>query len=375
MGFPGLASDDPSLTPKKKKTTKKKSTKSTSLISKDLIKEFGQQAFIMGDQLESNPIVHVSPRIDLLLGGGIPGGSVVTLVGDPKSGKTVTALHMLGKAQEVGRPIFFINVEGRIKPRDLAGIKCLDESKLHITRSYRDEATGQTRIFKAHEFLKVVEDTVHNVPHAVIVIDSISSLVTEGEMVNELNKKDRAPGATLMAKFCRRLSNTIPVNDIILIGILHFYANTSGFGKHKLVGGGTKLKYAYDVGLECKGFKFMREGGLEEGRPIGQSVDWITTSTAFAPPGQRGTSMITYGIGIDELYEIVEMSIELGFVQQNKAWFRMAYMEDHVSAEEWKDGKPFNVNGKEKLVNRIRENEHERELLIKDFHMMMGIEE
>jgi RecA/RadA recombinase len=354
---------------------KKAAPKSTSLISKDLIKEFGQQAFVMGDQLELNPMVHVSPRIDLLLGGGIPGGSVCTIVGDPKCGKTVTALHILGKAQQVGRPVFFINVEGRIKPRDLAGIQSLDESKLHITRSYRDDATGQTRIFKAHEFLKVVEDTINNVPHAVIVIDSISALVTEGEMTNELNKKDRAPGATLMAKFCRRLSNTIPVNDTILIGILHFYANTSGFGKHKLISGGTKLKYAYDVGLECKGFKYIKEGGLEEGRPIGQSVDWITTSTAFAPPGQRGSSMITYGTGVDELYEIVEMSIELGFVQQNKAWFCMSYMEDHLPADEWNDGKAFKIQGKEKLVNRIRENHHERELLVKDFHRMMGIEE
>lgn len=356
----------------KKKTTDKKPT---SLISKDLIKEYGKQAFITGDQLESNPIVHVSPRIDLLLGGGIPGGSVVTLVGDPKCGKTVTALHILGKAQQQGRPVFFLNVEGRIKPRDLAGIQCLDESRLEIARSYRDPETGQTRILKAHEFLNIAEDLVHNVPRAVIVIDSISQLVTEKEMENELNQQDRAPGATLMSKFCKRLCNTIPVNDTILIGILHFYANTSGYGKSKLVSGGTKIKYGYDVGLECKGFEFIREGGLKEGMPIGQSVDWITTSTAFAPPGQRACSMITYGTGIDELYEIVDMSIELGFVQQNKAWFQMGYMEDHVPAEEWNDGKAFKVQGKEKLVNRIRENENERELLLKDFHAMMGVDE
>ena len=86
-------------------------------------------------------------------------------------------------------------------------------------------------------------------------------------------------------------------------------------------------------------------------------------------------SMITYGTGIDELYEIVDMSIELGFVQQNKAWFKMMYMEDHVPAEAWNEGKPFNVQGKENLVNRIRENDHERELLLKDFHAMMGVDE
>jgi hypothetical protein len=195
-------------------------------------------------------------------------------------------------------------------------------------------------------------------------------------MENELNKKDRAPGATLMAKFCRRLSNVIPVNDVILIGILHFYANTSGYGKARLVSGGTKIKYALDIGLECTKSEIFREGGVEDGRPMGQTVDWITTSTAFAPPGQKAQSIITYNTGIDELYEIVDMSIELGFVFKNHGWYTLSYMEDHLpEGEDWDDGKNYKVNGKEKLINRIRDNEHERELLLSDFHAMMGVEQ
>jgi len=344
------------------------------LVSKDLIKKFGESAFISGDALadHTNDIIHVSPRIDLLLGGGIPGGSVVTLAGSPKAGKTISALHMLGKAQQAGRKTFFLNVEGRIKPRDLNGISCLDPSKLQIVRSYRDE-DGKSRILKAHEFLAIAEDIIHNHPGAAIVIDSISQLVTSGEMENELDKQDRAPGAKLMSKFCRRLSNVIPVNDIILIGILHFIANTSGYGKSMFVSGGNKIKYAIDIGLECKKFTIMREGGAEEGRPIGQEVEWITTSTAFAPPGQRGTSMITFGIGIDELYEMVDLGTEFGFIQQAASWCKMLYMEDIV-------GKDFNikdyqVQGKQNLVNRLRDNADEREALENAFKDMLGADQ
>jgi RecA/RadA recombinase len=291
---------------------------------------------------------------------------------------TVTALHILGKAQQAGRKTFFLNVEGRIKPRDLVGIACLDASKLQIVRSYRDE-DGKSRILKAHEFLAIAENIIHNHPGAVVVIDSVSQLVTSGEMENELNKQDRAPGATLMAKFCRRLSNVIPVNDIILIGVLHFVANTSGYGKAKFASGGNKIKYAMDVGLECKKFSIVREGGAEEGQPIGQEVDWITTSTAFAPPGQRATSMITFGIGIDELYEMVEMGIEFGFITQSGSWLKMTYMQDVVDEKTWgkgKDaGKKFNVQGKQNLVSRLRENDDERIHLEKAFHEMMGVDE
>ncbi len=285
---------------------------------------------------------------------------------------TVTTLHILGKAQEVGRPVFFINVEGRIKPRDLDGIACLDQSKLHITRSYRDKETGQTKIFKAHEFLKVAEDIVNNTPHAVIVIDSISALVTDGEMTNELDKKDRAPGASLMAKFCRRISNVVSVNDTVVIGILHYYANTSGYGKAKLASGGTKIKYAMDIGMECKAFRIIREGNVEDGRPIGQEIDWVTTSTAFAPPGQKATSILTYGTGLDEMIEMVEMGIEIGLILQGGSWFKLMYMEDHVGEKEW-DLSKFQVQGKERLINRLRQNEDERLLLEKTFYEMMDV--
>ncbi len=344
------------------------------MITKDLIKEFGENAFIMGDALEqhSNSVVSVSPRIDFLLGGGIPGGSVVTLAGSPKCGKTLLSLHVLGKAQQQGRPTYFINVEGRIKPRDLHGIKNLDPSKLHIVRSYRDEG-GQSRILNAKEYLSIAEQIIHNCPGSVIVIDSISQLVTSGEMANELDDRDRAPGATLMAKFCRRLSNIVPVNDIILIGILHFIANTSGYGKSLVATGGNKIKYAMDIGLECKSFKIIREGSEETGRPIGQEVEWVTTSTAFAPPGQRGKSMITFGIGIDELYEMVDMGMEFGFIQQSGSWLKMIYMEDYVDKKEW-NIKNYQIQGKQNLVNRLRENEQERECLQKAFNQMMGIE-
>jgi recombination protein RecA len=283
---------------------------------------------------------------------------------------TVTALHILGKAQQAGRQAFYINVEGRIKPRDLDGISCLDTSKLNIVRSYRDNS-GQSHILKADEFLSIVENIVHNVPGAVIVIDSISQLVTSGEVDGELGKQDRAPGAMLMAKFCRRISNVLPVNDIVLIGILHFIANTSGYGKVKFASGGNKIKYAMDVGLECKKYTIMRDGTTsDEGNPIGQEVTWVTTSTAFAPPGQSGTSMITYGTGIDEVYEMVDIGIDCGFIEKAASWFTMSYMKE-IIGDSFTE-KDYRCQGKPKLSARLKENKEEREALEKALHKMLG---
>jgi len=357
-----------------KKTEQK--TEKRPATYKDLIKKLGEGAFITGNQLEDaqHELVHVSPKLDLILGGGIPGGSVVTIAGDPKCGKTVTSLHILAKAQAVGRPVYFLNVEGRIKTRDLQGIKGLDLDKLNIVRSYKDE-DGKTRILTAKEFLTAAEHIIHTVSGAVIVVDSISQLATDKELELALGEMDRASGAILMAKFCKRLSNVIPLNDIILIGIQHFIANTSGMGKWKIASGGRKIQYACDVGLECKSFSHIREGG-EEGPVIGQTVDWITTSTALnAAPGQKTTSIIRYGVGIDEIQEIVDISIDFGLIEQRKAWFRLNFLteEDKDFDPEAKDAwKPYQVQGKENLTNRLRENEAEFKLLEISLHEMMG---
>lgn len=344
------------------------------IIQNDLIKKYGKGAFINGSQLQdySNEMVSVSPKIDMILGGGIPGGSIVTLAGPSKCGKTVTALHILKNAQEKGRPVYFINVEGRIKPRDLKGIEGLNLDNLNIVRSYRD-SDGQSKIFSAEEFLDIVEKIVHNIPHSVIIIDSISQLVTSGELEDDISKQSRAPGAMLMARFCRRLSNVVPVNDIILVGILHMIANTSGYGKTMVTSGGNKIKYALDIGLECKGFKLLYDGDTETGKPIGQDVEWITTSTAFAPPGQKTISNIIYGIGIDELREIIDIGIELGFIEKGGSWFTLSYMEEFVK-DFPEDGKGYKIQGMNNLVNRLKDNDEEREKLIEIYRNLISYE-
>ena len=94
----------------------------------DLEKKYGVGAFVSARDFMKikKEIIPVSPKLDLVLGGGIPEGSCVILAGPPKLGKTVTSLHCSANAQALGRNVYFLNVEGRLKQRDLAGIPKLN---------------------------------------------------------------------------------------------------------------------------------------------------------------------------------------------------------------------------------------------------------
>ena len=83
-----------------------------------IFKEYGNIISSGLDVLEEKKnykTISVSPAIDIALGGGIKEGSWLTLTGDPKSGKTTTALQIAANCQKEGRPIIYLDVEGRLK--------------------------------------------------------------------------------------------------------------------------------------------------------------------------------------------------------------------------------------------------------------------
>ena len=324
----------------------------------DLAKKYGDGVVLSADQvLEHNKtIIPWSPCLDIILGGGVPEGSWVTLTGEPKCGKTTSALHFSANAQKKeygGRDIYFLNIEGRLKPRDIRGIRNLDPKKVSVIGSYFDDKANTGRILTAEEYLSIAENIIKDNPGCVIIIDSVSQLITEKEMTSEMHEQHRAPGAKLVSSFCKRISNVLPVNNNIIIAITHQIANVSGYGKSKVESGGRKIAYAVDVKLEAKKVTPWLAGG-DEDSPIGQIVNWQTSSTAIIAPGKKIDSFIRYGEGIDEMTELIRMGIDTGFISKAGSWLTCSFMEDHldvIGAKEWDEDakKSCRVQGQERL--------------------------
>lgn len=301
----------------------------------DLVKKYGQDAFVSAADFlnEKREVISVCPKLDLVLDGGIPEGSFVIFAGPPKIGKTVTSLHFSANAQLAGRKIYYLNIEGRLKPRDLAGISKLQTSgdKFEIVRSYVNDE-GKSRILLAHEYLEVAERKIKDDPGCVVIIDSASQLLTELESTGTLGQQHRAPGPVLLAQFCKRISNQLPVTKSIVIMIVHIVANTGGGHKKTTRTGGNKIQYAVDVDLECKYTERWVVGKKaddeDSGTQIGQKVHWITGSTGGnASPGMKTVSYIRYGIGIDENYELFDLGKTLGLISKKGAWYRLSFLE------------------------------------------------
>ena len=300
-------------------------------LKEDVIKNFGDEIILTGNALVDKNVltIPVSPSLDIALGGGIPEGSFVVLTGQPKCGKTTTSLDFSSTAQKKeyahgsfkdGRHVYYLNIEGRLKKSDLEGIPGLDLEKFHIIGSQ------QGKILHGEEYLQIAERIINEVPGCVLIIDSYSALCTEAEITSDMDKMQRADGAKLLAKFCRKVANVIPVNKNIVIGITHLMGNPTGYGAEFKEKSGQAIAYQTDIKLRAKTFKPWTIGA--ENTQIGQEIEWQVVCSALGPPGATTTSYIRYGQGIDKCTELVNLASDLGIINKGGAWYTITSLED-----------------------------------------------
>ena len=299
-------------------------------VIEGVIKDFGENIVLSGNAVvdQQNVIIPVSPSLDIVLNGGIPEGSFVVLTGQPKCGKTVTSLDFAATAQKPEyqgklkkpREVYYLNIEGRIKKRDLEGIPGLDLERFHVIGSQ------EGKILHAEEYLQIAERIINQIPGCVLIIDSYSALCTEAEITSEMDKMQRADGAKLLAKFCRKVANVIPVNKNIVIGITHLMGNPTGYGAEFKEKSGQAIAYQTDIKLRAKSFKPLLVGS--DNTQIGQEIEWQVACSALGPPGGSITSYLRYGYGIDKELEIINIASDLGVLHKGGAWYTLDVGED-----------------------------------------------
>lgn len=302
--------------------------KEYSSIDPSLIKEFGEGIFVSGQSIIDKPqtIIPVSPAIDIMLGGGIPEGSFCISTGPEKVGKSSLWLNFAGKAQGMdyandfcpdGRHVYFFNIEGRIKPRDLEGVKNLDTSPRWFT-SIQSEPGN---ILTAEKYLTVLERLIHTRPGSIFIVDSFSQLCSGSRMDASYADRFRDDVPLMLANFCKRASNVIPVNRSLLLGVTHRMANQRPGSKSQwMEASGQKLQYQLDVKLEATHKTFYPENTEN---PTGQIVHWKCHSSAIGPPGRKADSLLRYGHGIDKEWELVGIATDLGLITKAGAWYKI----------------------------------------------------
>jgi recombination protein RecA len=297
---------------------------SSSIVSKygDIVRS-GTEVLASIDKLE---VIGISPALDIALGGGLREGSVVVMTGDPKSGKTTTALHFAAKCQAKNKKVIYVNTEGRLSKQNFEGIKGLNSDNILIIESTDD------RILTAEDFLNIIEYYINNDLGCLIIADSLSNMVPSCELEGEVRTGVRNALPRLLSMFFKRISGTLMKNRIMLICITHNIANSGGspYAPSKMADCGNMLQYQAGTNMVIT-HRGKWQVPKDTGPHVGQIANWsIKTSNAGGKPNSTAESWIKYGIGIDEVQEIVQIACEFRLIKSAGAWYTIQCAVDEV---------------------------------------------
>lgn len=303
--------------------SKKKNSKfEDDIVSSQICAKYGdiieEGTKVLAD-LETYKVIGISPNLDIALGGGIREGGCVIITGDPKTGKSTTALYFAAKAQKAGKKIYYFNTEGRLTKENFRGIKDLDVENIKIV-----QPSEKTPLVSAEMYLNALEAHIKGTPDLVAIVDSASNMVPQEELEGEIRTGVRNALPRLLAMFLKRISGDVARNKAIIIFITHNIANTGGskWSPAKMADCGNMIQYQAGTNMVI-----THRGKWDQdsqGKEIGQVANWnIKTSAAGGIPNTSAVSWIRYGIGIDETVEVAQSSVEFALIEKGGAWYKI----------------------------------------------------
>ena len=318
--------------------------------------------------LENYETIGISPALDIALGGGLREGSCVVMTGDPKTGKTTTALYFAAKAQKQGKKVIYLNTEGRLTKENFKGIKGLDIGAIEVV-----QATDKEPLISAETYLNALETYIKNTPDLVAIVDSTSSMVPQDELDGEIRTGVRNALPRLLSMFFKRISGDVSRMKAICIFITHNIANTGGsrFSPNKMADCGNMLQYQAGTNMVIT-HRGKWEVPKDSGNHVGQIANWlIKTSAAGGTPLKTTESWIRYGVGIDECQEVAQIASEFAMIDRSGAWYTIScaienredptikswLIENDIDPDDEEAvTKAFKFQGMEKVTNFLEDN-------------------
>ena len=320
------------------------STPSASVLKlKDkLTKTYGDKSVMFASEIPQYETVSSgSLSLDYAIGiGGIPTNRAIEIGGEPGTGKTTLALHIvdnfLRKFED--KSAVFLDIENRLTADWVAAFVRDMDRVIVLKPDSMEEATNMYR-----DFVKTGEVCV-------AVVDSIGGAPTQRVIEKDATIGDVGGNALAVSRFAKFAQTLSGKYDCATIGINQVRADMSGYKRYTTPGG---MAWVHAVSLRVelkKGKDKAFEGTGDDKIQVGNTVVARIHKNSLAAPYRTTLYWFyhvpcKYGFGIDQKEELSRLSMVTGAVEQRA---QGSYY--HPS---FPDGK---IRGKDNVVKYLDEN-------------------
>jgi len=318
---------------KKKKTDDKDNgtdavrSKALEVAMDSLRKKFGDESISLLTDMKSRSYDIISTgslSLDSALGvGGLVRGRLYEFYGPPAGGKSTLAYSTIREATNKGIQCLYIDVERTIDAKLLASMG-VNTDLVRVVYGY----TGEEYLDKTDAMMATGE-------FGICVIDSITALLPSAEAEQE-SYGDQSMGllGRLTSKMCRNLIPLAGRTNTALIVINQLRETIGGYGNPEVTTGGKSIGFYSTSRIRVSGGKAKSSRILDpdSGFVSGHRVSFFIEKNKLAAPYRTCEVDLIYGKGYDTIGEILDLGVDMGFVDKGGAWYK--YGEDKIQGRD-----------------------------------------
>ena len=286
-------------------------------INKELKSEVAHHGLAQSDYKR---IPFTSPQLNHMSYGGLPMGKLIEFYGEEHGGKTTTALDIVANYQrmEGAKAVIYADCENTLDT--VWGTKLgvdFDRDDMWLIHPTNQSAE------KLFEYMLQMIDTGEV---GLIVIDSLGVMVSKQALEKSVEEKTYGGIATALTNFSRKAEMLCNKHNCTLIGINQMRMDMNSMYGGTTTTGGLAWKHNCTVRMEFRHGKFFddkyRDLASRAENPVGNYVQVYMTKNKTCPPTRHtGFYTIRYDVGIDYLYDLTEVGMRYGVIEQAGAWF------------------------------------------------------
>lgn len=305
----------------KKKAAGPLSSVDISTMRLDLLKKYGSKV-ALGEEINDAQLASISTgsfKLDWALGVPFVEGSVNEIYGDEQTGKTTLALEASANAIKIGKPVFFFDIERKLRESQLDMIKGLRGDARKLFTRFRPD-TGE-------EAVDLVHECIMDFPGCFVVFDSVSAMMPEVEGAESASKQTMGKVAKLCWIMLRKNVGPADRNKCVLLFISHLSPKLNPYqvGDNKKGGKAISNLASQIVKIKRRGVDILKD---INGNSYGQMTQCEVIKNNMARPFKKVSVPIIWGQGIDKALDLLQLARDLSVVEYSHGWY--IYVTDEV---------------------------------------------
>jgi recombination protein RecA len=287
-----------------------------------------------------------SKILDLAIGrGGIPSGRIVEVFGPEASGKTTLSFLHAAEVQKAGEGLVaFIDAEHAFDPL-LAASYGVNLDQL----TYINPQTAENAI-------DIAEALIRSGLYRLVIIDSVSALTPTKIVESSIEQQTMGLLARFMSTTCQKLNGIAYQNDCTILFINQIREKIGGWAPAGQVAtttsGGRALPFYASLRLNVRRAENIKEKGSDD--TIGHWMKVKVVKNKIGAPFKEAHFPLYYTVGVDNVYELVELACLANIIVQRGAWFSYRDENDEIIK---RGDLEYKWQGKANLTDFVREND------------------